>query len=166
MTGLIVAILLLGFLLVLIEVFVPGAVLGILGVSLLAAGVVLSFREFGFAKGAWVFAGTAGGVLAVFLAGLKLLPRTRIGQRILLSAKVEGGPRDKADEQERQRLLGREGKASTDLRPAGKAAIDGKRWDVVTDGSYIVEGETLRVVRVEGSRIVVSQLPKAPGRNG
>jgi membrane-bound serine protease (ClpP class) len=161
MTGLIVAILVLGFLLILTEVFVPGLILGILGVSLLVVGVVLSFREFGGTAGAWVFAGTAAGVFGVFLTGLKILPRTRVGRKLLLSEKVEGGPHDQAAEQERQRLLGREGAALTDLRPAGKGQIDGKRWDVVTDGGYIVEGESFRVVRVEGSRIVVTQTAEA-----
>jgi len=162
MAGLIVAILILGFLLILTEVFVPGGVLGILGAALLVAGVALSFREFGATQGAWVFAGTAGGAVVVFLVGLKILPRTRMGQRIFLSEKVEGGPHDKAAEQERQRLLGREGKALTNLRPAGIGLIDGQRWDIVTDGGYITEGESFRVVRVEGVRIVVSRTAKTP----
>jgi len=75
----------------------------------------------------------------------------------LLSETVSGGPYDPAEEQERRKLLGREGAAVTDLRPAGKAQIAGKRWDVVTDGGYVEEGEELRVVRVEGTRIVVSR---------
>jgi membrane-bound serine protease (ClpP class) len=156
MTGLIVALLLMGFLLLLAEVFVPGLVLGILGFVVLTTGVVLSFREFGPATGAWVFVGTAGGAFLLFVVALKILPRTRVGQRILLSEKVEGGPRDRETEQERQRLLGREGTALTDLRPAGKGMIADKRWDVVSDGGYVDQGATFRVTRVEGLRIVVS----------
>ncbi|KPL11254.1 hypothetical protein AMJ85_04025 [candidate division BRC1 bacterium SM23_51] len=164
MTGLIIALLVGGFLLVLLEAVVPGGVLGILGGLVLAFAVVLSFHEYGTAKGGWIFAGTAAAVFVVLYVGLRILPQTRMGRKMLLSQKVEGGPRDPALEQARHRLTGREGTVVTDLRPSGKGLIDGKRWDVVTDGSYIAKGASFRVVRVEGPRIVVSQVAVLPSR--
>jgi len=160
MPSLIIALLALGLILIILEVFVPGAVLGILGTVCLIAGVWLSFRAYGTEKGTWVFVVTTISVFVVTMIALKVLPRTRMGQKILLSEKVEGGPYDKTTEQERQRLLGREGMAETDLRPVGKGLIDGKRWDIVSDGSYIDKGKPFRVVRVEGPRIVVSPIAK------
>ncbi len=55
-------------------------------------------------------------------------------------------------------LSGRTGVAVTSLRPSGAAEIDGKRIDVVSDGSYIAKGEPVRVDRVEGVRVIVRSI--------
>ena len=52
-------------------------------------------------------------------------------------------------------LVGQEGVAVTDLRPAGTAAIAGERVDVVTEGEFVPQGAAVRVVRSEGYRHVV-----------
>ncbi len=52
-------------------------------------------------------------------------------------------------------LIGKKGKAITSLRPSGAVEIDGKRVDVVSDGGYIANGETVIVDRVEGVRVIV-----------
>jgi membrane-bound serine protease (ClpP class) len=57
-------------------------------------------------------------------------------------------------------LVGQEGVALTDLRPAGTARIGGERVDVVTEGTYVSQGDPVRVVRSEGYRHVV--MPVAP----
>ncbi len=54
-----------------------------------------------------------------------------------------------------QQLLGSEGKATTDLRPSGTASINGKRYDVVSNGEYISKGTVIIVTAVNGNRIVV-----------
>jgi membrane-bound serine protease (ClpP class) len=54
-------------------------------------------------------------------------------------------------------LIGRPGKAVTILRPAGKALIDDKYVDVVSDGPFIEQGAPIEVVAVQGNRIVVRQ---------
>ena len=58
-------------------------------------------------------------------------------------------------------LLGLEGSALTPLRPAGVADIGGRRVDVVSEGAYIAAGTALKVIRVEGVRVVVR--PLTPG---
>jgi membrane-bound serine protease (ClpP class) len=55
-------------------------------------------------------------------------------------------------------LVGKSGTAVTVLRPAGIAVIDGKRYDVVTDGEFIAADETVTVDCVEGGRIVVKRV--------
>jgi membrane-bound serine protease (ClpP class) len=52
-------------------------------------------------------------------------------------------------------LVGQEGVAITDLRPAGTAQIAGERVDVVTEGQYVSQGAPVRVVRSEGYRHIV-----------
>jgi membrane-bound serine protease (ClpP class) len=57
-----------------------------------------------------------------------------------------------------QALLGKEGLAHTTLRPAGTALIDGVRVDVVTRGELIDARTRIKVIAVEGNRVVVTAL--------
>lgn len=52
-------------------------------------------------------------------------------------------------------LVGRDGVAVTDLRPAGLAQIGVERVDVVTEGEYVSQGTPVRVLRSEGYRHIV-----------
>jgi membrane-bound serine protease (ClpP class) len=56
---------------------------------------------------------------------------------------------------DRPELLNGIGTAVTQLRPSGVATINGQRVDVVTEGGLIERGTPVKVVAVEGSRIVV-----------
>jgi membrane-bound serine protease (ClpP class) len=58
----------------------------------------------------------------------------------------------------RSDLVGQDGVAVTDLRPSGTAQIGPERVDVVTEGEYVAQGRTVRVVRSEGYRHVVRGL--------
>ena len=55
-------------------------------------------------------------------------------------------------------LLGKEGYALTFLRPAGTAVFDDDRIDVVTEGTFIDRNKKVKIVKVEGSRIVVREV--------
>jgi len=50
------------------------------------------------------------------------------------------------------------GSAYTDLRPSGKATIGDQRIDVVTEGTMIDKDTPVRVVAVEGNRVVVREI--------
>lgn len=54
--------------------------------------------------------------------------------------------------------VGRKGVVSADLRPAGKGMFEGQLWDIVADGEYIEEGAKVKVLKHEGSRIVVERV--------
>ncbi len=55
-------------------------------------------------------------------------------------------------------LNGKEGIARTNLRPAGIVEIEGRRVDVVSQGGYISLNSPVRVIKVEGRRVVVQLL--------
>ena len=56
---------------------------------------------------------------------------------------------------ELEALLGAIGEALSDLRPAGVARFGDRRVDVVTEGEFIPRGTPVRVIKVEGPRVVV-----------
>lgn len=140
----------LGIVLLAVEILViPGfGLVGILGVCSTVAGGAL----------AWKHLGPLWGLLAigVSVAAATLLiwafPRTRLGKKFMLHESDAGYTAPAAD---LGLLLGRRGTAMTMLRPSGTAEIDDRRVDVVTDGTFLDAGTPVRVVRVEGARVVV-----------
>jgi membrane-bound serine protease (ClpP class) len=52
-------------------------------------------------------------------------------------------------------LLNQPGVAFTTLRPAGRAQINGKLIDVVSEGDFIDPGQQIEVIEVTGNRVVV-----------
>jgi membrane-bound serine protease (ClpP class) len=57
-------------------------------------------------------------------------------------------------------LVGKAGIASSELRPAGMAVIEGERLDVVSDGEWLPSGTPVQVVRAEAMKLVVRRAPQ------
>ncbi|MDO9573533.1 MAG: NfeD family protein [Candidatus Contubernalis sp.] len=57
-------------------------------------------------------------------------------------------------------LLDKEGITLTPLRPSGTAEFDGSRIDVVSEGGFIDVNVTVKVVQVDGPRVIVRELKK------
>jgi membrane-bound serine protease (ClpP class) len=55
-------------------------------------------------------------------------------------------------------LLGRHGTAHTVLRPTGVADFQGQRVDVLTEGEFVEAGRAIKVLRVDGHRVVVRSI--------
>jgi membrane-bound serine protease (ClpP class) len=149
--NLILLLTLVGFLLLAGEVFVPGMVLGLLGLLSLASAVVLGYGAFGPVQGSLIFAGIAAVTMIGFVVWMFTFPHTAIGRRIMLRKALDTGEGEKP----KPELLGLEGEAQTILRPAGTARIAGRKVDVVAEGSFIPAGAKIVVVAQEGVRVVV-----------
>jgi membrane-bound serine protease (ClpP class) len=86
---------------------------------------------------------------------VKYLPKSTAFNKLVLSEsqQAEKGfvsyPSDKD-------LIGKEGIAHTTLRPGGTAEINGRRIDVVAESEFITQGTKIKVVRVEGIKVVVT----------
>ncbi|MBE8955577.1 MAG: hypothetical protein SR2Q5_07975 [Quinella sp. 2Q5] len=59
---------------------------------------------------------------------------------------------------DKSKFLGREGVCTTDLRPAGTITVDGEPLDVVAEGSFVNAGDTVKVISVDGSRVLVRKI--------
>ena len=145
-----------GIALLLAEVFlIPGfGFAGILGILALLAALVMSVVGSGATPEFFLFA--AGRIVLALLvalgasfAMLRFMPRTRFGRQLILDTGLATEPEGDL------RWLGKRGRASSPLRPAGIAEIGGERVDVVSDGELIEAGTEIEVIRVDGNRIVV-----------
>lgn len=59
---------------------------------------------------------------------------------------------------DKSKFLGATGICVTDLRPAGTITIEGEPVDVVAEGSFVKQGSTVKVINVDGSRVLVRQI--------
>ena len=59
---------------------------------------------------------------------------------------------------DKSRFLGKSGVCVTDLRPAGTITVEGEPVDVVTEGSFVKQGDIVKVINVDGSRVLVRQI--------
>lgn len=150
----IIFLLVIGLLMVSVEIFIPGGIVGVLGGFCLVGSIVMAFAERGSTFG---FYWTAGVVvltlLALFLA-IKFLPRSPAGKRLFLGSSEAGFS---AGEEGLEGWVGKKGMALTTLRPAGMIDIEGKRVDVVTGGEYLSRGTPVEVTQVDGNRVVVRE---------
>ncbi len=159
---------LLGIALLLLEIFViPGfGFAGISGILLLIAGIFLSLvgaleaiTPEQLSSAAW----RVGLALLITIGGIALLvkfgPKGSIFRKIILQ------PEERRDEgyvasRDYQQFVGKTGKAVSPLRPAGIGEFGKERLDVVSEGDFINAGATIKVIRVEGYRLVVREVKK------
>ena len=155
----------LGMIALAVEVLVlPGfGVAGFLGLAAIAAATVLALIGATPSSGevTQAFAILGASLLitaAVVYAWLRHIPNSNRFGGLFLRGRMQqtegyisAAPR--AD------LVGKDGVAVTDLRPAGTASIAGERVDVVTEGEYVNQGSRVRVLRSEGYRHIVRGLP-------
>lgn len=148
-----------GVVLLLMEILViPGfGVAGILGILAILAALVMSVVGAGASPEFFMLAAARiiGALLVALVASfvlLRFMPRTPMGRRLILDTGLGGAVESQA------LLLGKRGRTSSPLRPAGFADIDGERVDVVSEGDMIDAGTPVEVVRVDGNRVVVRRL--------
>jgi membrane-bound serine protease (ClpP class) len=146
---LVIALLLIGILLLLAETVLPGMIAGVLGFLCLIGSVATAYARLGSQTGNYFLLG----VLVLLLGGtvlwLRIFPETRFA-RIFISHKSVGDLGV-----EKPALLHQTGTALSHLRPSGMALINGQRVDVVTEGAMIDKGTLIKVVALEGLRVIV-----------
>jgi membrane-bound serine protease (ClpP class) len=158
-----------GVVLLALEVFViPGfGVAGIAGIGAIAAGLLLAMVEHWpgtrWPDGAqWQAAiirlglGISGAVVVGALLA-RWLPKTILFQRLELGKTLSAAEGYTSSKGPAASLLGADGVAETVLRPSGKGRFGEQLVDVVTEGDFIQKGERVRIVAVEGARVVVTK---------
>jgi len=142
-----------GILLIVIELYVPG--FGLWGFS----GISCILASFYLALGSNIVAINILSIslimaIVTFLLILKFLPSSKLWGKMVL-AEAENTQAGFSSSHDYSSYLGREGVVVSLLRPAGIMTIDGVQIDVVSEGQYVEPGTKVKVVSVNGSRIVV-----------
>ncbi|CAM3945588.1 NfeD family protein [Lederbergia lenta] len=146
----------LGVILIVAEFFLPGGIAGLLGVVAVIGSILMA--------GGNVVHMAISIIIALFLASVSIIimvkvfgKRMNIFKRLILtdSTSTESGYVSNVN---RLELIGREGITVTALRPSGTVNVDDERLDVVAEGGFIEKDIAVKVVKVEGSRIVVREI--------
>ncbi|MFC5405119.1 NfeD family protein [Cohnella soli] len=150
------AVFILGIVLLILEAFLPSfGILGVLGIVGVVAGITMGAYDTGNALRSL---GIAGIVAAVIVAAVAYVFRKRgIWNKFILKEQLTA---DKGfvPHLPRERWVGLEGVAASMLRPSGLAEIGGERLDVITTGEFVENGKPIRVISVDGTRIVVKEI--------
>ena len=153
--GAIVGLIVIGFVLAFIEIFVPGGLLGSLGAMLVIAGVFGAGLTYGATAGLMTGLGCFVGGLLFFILWIRYFPTSRFGSILNLDTVIGKNSGYVSQDLELSRIVGSKGIAVTDLRPSGTIEIEDERFDVVTDGGFVEKGENVVVTGVDSNRIVV-----------
>jgi membrane-bound serine protease (ClpP class) len=102
------------------------------------------------------------GSVALFFIVLRYLPDARFASGLMLRTSLAGAEAPSAQAPGArgplQGLLGRTGVAVTDLRPSGKVRLGDTIHDVVGQMAWIDRGSPVRVVDVDGVRVMVARV--------
>ncbi len=166
-----IALFFVGIALIGLEIFViPGfGVAGILGIGLTLSSLVLVMLnnddlDFSFVAPESIFlavsttlAGLMGSFILIFVGGVRLAD-SNVFKRVALQdvqAKEEGF---NAASFRKESMLGKRGKAYTNLRPSGKIMIEDDVYDAFTRGNYIAQDVEIEVIGEEGTSFKVKEV--------
>lgn len=155
--GFIAALFVIGIVLLAVEIFViPGfGVSGILGIAALIGGIFLVTDS--LLGGLLLTAGMLVALGMIIFLSFRLPHTQRLWRKFSLSTRQNTKEGYVAQKVHYETYLGRVGIALTQLRPAGTADFEGEYLDVVTEGGFIKPETRVRVIAVEGARIIVRQ---------
>ena len=144
-----------GLILLIAEFFIPGGIVGIIGgafiiMSLLFAGASVTHMLLSIII-----------AIAIAVVGMVVLMKF-FGKKLQVFNKLVLKDATTSEEgyvsnENRVELISKIGITLTPLRPAGVVEVDGERLDVVSEGNFIDTQKSVRIVKVEGSRIVVRE---------
>lgn len=149
-----IVLLIAGFVLVGVEMAIPGFGLpGISGIVCLILGIITSADS--IEQGIMITIMVV--VLLAVMLTIFVMILKKVRKPFVLddNLKVEHGF---LNSQDLNYLVGREGIASTDLRPSGKCNIDGVEFDVRTQGKYILKGTKIVIMRIHENAIIVREI--------
>lgn len=145
-----------GIVLLLLEFILPGLVCGVVGSLMLLGSIGLGLRTYPEHAALIVFGGIVT-AMTLIVVGMWLLPR--LGYRTGLMLQKNQNPEEGyVNAPDRTELLDREGVVFSALRPAGAILLGDERLDAVSQGEFIDKDRRVRVVAVEGNRIVVEAI--------
>ncbi|MBS4217105.1 nodulation protein NfeD [Bacillus sp. FJAT-49711] len=146
----------LGIILIAAEFFLAGGIAGLLGTVAVIGSIIMAGGNFVNMAISIIIALFLSVLLTIIM--LKVFgKRMNIFKKLILtdSTNTESGYVSNVN---RLELIGREGITVTPLRPSGTVKMDDERLDVVAEGSFIENNTKVKVVKVEGSRIVVREI--------
>ena len=145
-----------GYILILIEGFIPGGIFGIAAALCIVMASYFAHQEFGgvIAPALTFLIGSFGGLIILFLE-FKWLSKSKFGKKLFLSSNTEGISNQKLPGKE---IIGCQGKTLTEHKPEGIVLLDGENYDAYCEDGLLKVGEPVIVTGVDDFRIRIKKL--------
>lgn len=154
-TAIIIFLLVLGFIFLLVEIFVtPGILLGVVGLLFMAAGIYRIYSVHGTSAGNYSLAGVTLLSVALIFFAMRSGVWDRLAQKDVISGKA-----NVIDESLFN--IGDRGTAISALRPSGNALIHGQKIEVATEGQSINSQEEIEIIKIRNKKIIVRKVENA-----
>ncbi|MFM9414480.1 NfeD family protein [Peptococcus simiae] len=150
-----IAFFVLGIILILVEVFVPGfGVFGLAGAACILLAVYLTEGNLKAALPKMAITVVVMAVLSPLV--VQLMKRSRRMAKFNLQESLTTEEGFVSTGKRLSAYIGHQGRALTDLRPAGTmVTAEDERLDVTTRGDFIAKGSLVEVVAAEGTWLIV-----------
>ena len=144
-----------GMLLLMLEAFVLTGfgVSGLAGIIAIFAGVFLLSSS--VLNGVLTLLVTVVLMIFILVVSFRFMKKKKIIHRFVLKDRTDTESGYTSPNMDNEKYLGKEGITISPLRPAGGVRIDGDRVDVVSEGEFIDAGVKVRVIGIDGTRILV-----------
>ena len=143
----IITLFIIGLIAITVELFIPGAIIGLCGAGCVVASIIFAYLYVSNLLGHILLGLGICFIPVFFVSWYKLLSKTF---SVKASEKDFSSARDRLND-----LLSEEGIALTTLRPSGIANIKGNKIDVISEGEMISKNTRIKVIDVKGNRIIV-----------
>ncbi|GKU81316.1 nodulation protein NfeD [Niallia sp. NCCP-28] len=142
--------------LIILEFFIAGGLAGILGSIAIIASLFLASSNV-VHMGISILIAIVTSILAAIIMVKVLGRKMKFFKKMILtdSTSTESGY---VSNKTRIDLVGKVGITITALRPAGTVELEGERIDVVSEGNFIEKDKKVKIIKAEGSKIVVRSL--------
>ena len=151
----------LGIGLLIMEALMPGfGIAGFSGIALEVVALVLTWQQHGTMATLGMLLIVLSVLAIAISTSLHSLTKGKLSKSSIVNSHTESTDAGYRSAEDMQVFLGREGTATTALRPTGLGEFDGVRLNVVSEGDFIENGTKIRVTQIEGSRIVVKKVRK------
>lgn len=149
----------LGIGLLIMEALMPGfGIAGFSGIALEVVALVLTWQQHGTMATLGMLLIVLSVLAIAISTSLHSLTKGKLSKSSIVNSHTESTDAGYRSAEDMQVFLGREGTATTALRPTGRGEFDGVRLNVVSEGDFIENGTKIRVTQIEGSRIVVKKV--------
>jgi membrane-bound ClpP family serine protease len=148
---------LLGYILILFEFYLPGAVLGIMGGISILIGIVLFASHSSSLLASFLFILGAGiGVVLLIRFALWRIVHAKQEFSIYSDDNQEGYQASSYD----QSAIGKNGIVIADLKPGGFILVEGHQHPAISIGGYISKGEPVTVIGGQEQSLIVQKAAK------
>ena len=143
-----------GFVLIGMEIFLPGGILGIIGALIWLAAATVGYLQFDTPWNTFSALSLLFLLIITFILWMRFFPKSKIGKSLTLNENLN----DSQSHTNPTIEIGTTGKSISNLRPSGIALINGRRTDVLAEANWIEADKSIYVVSNQNATVKVREV--------